>query len=392
MNSSPPAFLLTWARRSGPAKVLELARSRLEQRRLSPRAKLVVELTAAERRQVEQLLTLGWARSGEPVPVRDLRRGLEANGCTLEVLLVATGGPLRDLPNEASVRRQALSEAQADGLAVLSDLLDVPVPDVWLETWDAAVLRWVIRRRPPRERAAEVAAVVAALPSAWDAVLLAVLAARLTGDAHALDRNRPLGRAVARFLALRAVFRDGSTDGDAAGLLVGWRDPASSAEDWREAWASAGVACDTVSSQVLVLNLPLTGTAPAVALSHAAPGEPAWLTLRSLTGDFGLAAPLDVYVCENPSVVESTADRLGTRSAPLVCTFGHPSLAAIRLLEAIAPLARLHVRADGDVVGWTIVNGLSARFPQAVRWRMPEGSSAFEEQLIEDLLEDLGAC
>lgn len=389
MSSSVPAFLLAWAGRSGPAKVLRQARSRLEQRRLGSRAELAVELTAAERRQVEQVLTAGWAQSGGPVLVRELRRGLESNSCTLEALLIAVGGPLRDLPTERSARRQALSQAQTEAVAQLRGLLGVPLRAAWLEPIDAALLQWVVRRRPPRERADDVAAVVAALPPAWDAVLLAVLAAQATGDAHALDRNRPLGRAVARFLALRAVVGQAGPDDDATGLLAGWSDPAGTAEGWRGAWASAGVACDTVSSQVLVLNLPLAGDAPAVAVSRAVPGEPVWLTLRSLTGTLSLSAPRDVHVCENPSIIESAADRLGARSAPLVCTFGRPSLAAIRLLEAIASTARLHLRADGDAVGWTIVNGLAARFPQADRWRMPDGSSLFEEQLIDDLLDDL---
>ena len=59
-----------------------------------------MELSDAERRQVEWLLPAGWARSGKPVPTRLLRRGLEGNGCTLEELLVAVGGQLRDMPLE----------------------------------------------------------------------------------------------------------------------------------------------------------------------------------------------------------------------------------------------------------------------------------------------------
>ncbi len=387
MTSPVPGFLLAWSRRSGPAKVLALARSRWEQRRLGPRAQLAVELNPEERQQVEQLLAAGWARSGTPVAVRDLQAGLEAHGCTLEALLIAAGGPLRDLPAERVVETDALVQARDAALVQLRDLLGVPLPVAWRESVDAALLRWVIRRRPPLERSAEVAAVVTTLPVEWDGVLLPVLAARVAGDAHALDRNRALGRAVARFLALRAMV--GASDDDAVGKLDLSRDPIDTAGGWREAWASAGVACDAVSSQVLVLNLPLDGDAPAMALSRAAPGEPVWLTLRSLAGDLRLDAPLAVYVCENPSIVESAADRLGTRSAPLICTFGRPSLAAIRLLEAISPTARLRLRADGDAVGWTIVNALRARFPQAGHWRMPQDSSGYEEQLLDDLLDDL---
>ena len=48
-------------------------------------------------------------------------------------------------------------------------------------------------------------------------------------------------------------------------------------------------------------------------------------------------------------------------------------------------------RADGDAVGWSILTGLAASFPAAERWRMPIGFSAFEEEILDDLIEDLGA-
>ena len=127
-------------------------------------------------------------------------------------------------------------------------------------------------------------------------------------------------------------------------------------------WAGAGVICDAVSAQVLVLNLPLTGNAPAVRLCHAAPGEPVWLTLRSLRGAWELARGAEVFVCENPTVLEAAADRYGASSRPLVCTFGLPSQASWELLTGLGDV-RCHVRADGDVVGWRIVNQLRAGCP-----------------------------
>lgn len=70
-----------------------------------------------------------------------------------------------------------------------------------------------------------------------------------------------------------------------------------------------------ISSQVLVLNLPLVGMRWPSGSVGAAPGEPIWLTLRSLTGELALARPSGVFVCENPSIVEAAADRLGQASA-----------------------------------------------------------------------------
>ena len=113
------------------------------------------------------------------------------------------------------------------------------------------------------------------------------------------------------------------------------------------------------------------------------------LTLRSLTGTLSLAGRGDVFVCENPSVVEAAADRLGSASAPLVCTFGRPGVAALRLLQALAPSVQLRLRADGDRAGWSIVNGLLNRFDRAERWRMPDGFAGFEEEILGAHLDDL---
>ena len=93
---------------------------------------------------------------------------------------------------------------------------------------------------------------------------------------------------------------------------------------------------------------------------------------------------------ENPTVLEAAADCHGAASRPLVCTFGLPSQAAWELLTGLGDVC-CHVRADGDVVGWRIVNQLRDRLPGALTWRMPEGCTAYEEELLEDLLSDLGS-
>lgn len=387
-----PAFLLEWAGKDGPRRLLMAMRSRLEARRLGPRSHVEIALSEVERRQVGQLMTAGWAPSGAPVSTRELRLGLEQNGCSLEDLLRAVYGSLRDLPDERRQVQRGLGEARSMALEQLQGLLGVVVPGEEVAEVNEALERWVLRRRPALERAAQITSAVDALPSDGDVVLLPVLAARLAQDAHALDRSKPLGRAMARFLSIRSAVANVSEPASGDGPpLAGWQDPLSNSERWRQAWASGGVACDTVSSQVLVLNLPLAGDSPAVRLCEAAIGEPLWLSLRSLAGSLSLSAPTNVFVCENPSVVEAAADRIGERCAPLICTFGRPSLAALRLLKALAPTAQLRIRADGDAVGWAIVTSLAASFPAAERWRMPIGFSAFEEEILDDLIDDLGS-
>ncbi len=428
-----PDFLLAWARGAGPAKVLAQARDRLESgRRLGVRAVIDVPLAGSERREVGRMLDASWTLSGGPVRVRELRDGLASHGVTLEELLVEIGGPLRDLREETRLRQETELAAKQAAVAELVGLLGVPLSAGFEGPVRDALSKWVLRGAPTGQRVAEVGRVVQELPGSG-VEHLAVLAARVFGDAHALDRSKSLGRAVARFFAIRAgvvaapegdalgsmlesdavadedsaiagveddIVDDGTAAEDFAasgdrtlGVRVpafAFVDPLAKPDDWRDAWASANVACDEVSSMVLVLNLPLAGDAPAVALCSAVPGEPTWLTLRSLRGRFTLPEAMDVFVCENPSIVEETASKFGANTHPLVCTFGRPSTAAWKLLRGIVPNARLHVRADADATGRSIVSGFLEAFPDAVSWRMPVDSHKFEEELLPDLLADLG--
>ena len=370
---SVPDHIVAWAKEPGPAKVLAVARARGESGRLGSRARMEVELTADERRQVGRMLGAAWAASGEPIRVSGLRAELARHHTTLEELLVLLGGALRDLRAERREAFEARRDDRGRGLDVLRDLggdIDGGVLErclVGADSWAgrAEQIAVVVRYLDARSGAQE------------PAVRLPVLAASLFRDAHALDRTHGLGRAVARLLAARAA--------DAGG----WIDPIGDAAAWHRAWESGGVVCDGVSSQVLVLNLPLTGSGPAASLA-AVRGEPVWLTLRALS-----AQPLtlsdevpDVFVCENPAIVEAAADRYGTASRPLVCTVGQPNLATMRLLSALAPAATLRVRADGDTVGWGIVERL-LRLSGARTWRMPEGFDRYEEEILDELLVDL---
>lgn len=387
MSAPPPAFLVEWAGRPGPRRVLDAARDRLENGRLGVRSVLEVARSPAERQDVGRMMPAGWTASGGPVGTKALRAGLAEHRVSLEDLLIAAGGPLRDLPGDARSRREAAARERTNALADLRSLLAVPVPATQEPVVADLLGRLVVRGAQPDLLVRDVRLVISSVPADGD-VGLAVLAAHLFKDAHALDRSRALGRAAARVLALRSAL-EASVAEDTAELLA-WSDPLGSAEAWRAAWASGGVTCDAVSSQVLVLNVPLVGEAPAVAWCRATPGEPTWLTLRSLSGGFALDAPRDVFVCENPSVVEAAATRLGAACPPLVCTFGRPTSAAWTLLRGLRD-ARLHVRADGDAAGRSIVSALLAALPDAVLWRMPEGSAEYEEELLADLLADL-AC
>jgi uncharacterized protein (TIGR02679 family) len=121
-----------------------------------------------------------------------------------------------------------------------------------------------------------------------------------------------------------------------------------------------------------------------------------WLSLRSLRGTWAPSHP-DLWVCENPSVVEAAADRLGERCPPLVCTFGQPTSAATELIARFAQQGVVaHVRADDDPAGISIVAQLRQAAPNAQLWRFqmrrsPEAAEQphYEEEVLEHLLADL---
>lgn len=177
------------------------------------------------------------------------------------------------------------------------------------------------------------------------AVPLPVFAADTFGDAHALDDGTPL--ATLLLSAVRAL----------TGIPHG-----TPAESRREAWASAGLLKDALSSTVLTLGL--HGT-PALDWA-AGEGEPAVLTLRQLTRLPPHTAPAAVHVCENPAVLATAADTLGAACPPLVCLQGQPSAAALTLLRHLHTHgARLLYHGDFDWGGLRIATALLHRVP----WR-----------------------
>jgi hypothetical protein len=105
--------------------------------------------------------------------------------------------------------------------------------------------------------------------------------------------------------------------------------------------------------------------------------------------------PPDVHVCENPAVVAAAADRLGSRSRPLICTNGRPSGAARRLLAALRDSnTQMWVRADDDSAGQDIVRELRTIAPAAKLWRYTQRErdsthTRYEEQDLDLLLSDL---
>jgi uncharacterized protein (TIGR02679 family) len=230
------------------------------------------------------------------------------------------------------------------------------------------------------------ARVLAALPVAGE--LRAVLAQRLLGDAHGLDPGRPLAAVV----------------GPAACALTARAEP-------RPALEELGVYASGLASTVLGLGIaararpdPEPAAAATQAMLSAARAAPLALSLTLDQVLTGVVAPLEaggtVFVCENPSIIESAAAGLRARArarsrsrgpaghvtraggateaggaasgaarACVVCLSGQPSAAATRLVSRVAAAgASVLYHGDFDWPGLRIASALS-RHVNWTPWR-----------------------
>ena len=293
---------------------------------------------------------------------------------TLEQALIALGGP----PANHRARRAAARAAREAAWERVLAHPQASRPELapWLEH---------VRRRSGGsvpERATLVLAaldVLAALPAAG--IPLAALAAQSAGgDAHALDRNRPLGRLLPA--ALLAI--EGSAP----------REPAS-VQEWRALWARFGVSCDELSCTALALGLRVARRARGYLAERlraaARHGKPIVLTLAELRAEPPRLTGQTLFVCENPSIVAAAAATLGSRCPPLLCTGGRPNTAVGAVLDAAEAAAMMiRVHADADAAGRQIAAQVLRR-RGASPWRTPpeRPTAVHEEALLDELLADL---
>ena len=178
-----------------------------------------------------------------------------------------------------------------------------------------------------------------------------MLAARLLdADPHGLDVDTPLHRLTVSLLAA------------AAGL-----DRDTSA---RATWATWNVLVDPISSNIAVLNLPLSvdvnsdANAEAGKLPPMIRGTHMILTYGQLSANQLRWPPgATCFSCENPSVLIAAEQALGADCPPLICTGGHPS-DAVRLVLSSAHAAGASIRHHGDYdsAGVQILRDLEVRY------------------------------
>ncbi|SFG15173.1 TIGR02679 family protein [Desulfotomaculum arcticum] len=164
---------------------------------------------------------------------------------------------------------------------------------------------------------------------------LPVFAARLTGDPHALDGDRPLGRLL--FFGLHHLYRLSETE--------------YGAERRKILFSRAGLEEDDVSSNVIVAGLRVRPGDPRepVFTAATAAASPLLLPLRFVEQPTAWL-PAAVYTLENPAVFSAILDFAEEESIEmpsLVCTSGQPSVAALKLLDQLVQ-AGCTIRYGGD--------------------------------------------
>jgi uncharacterized protein (TIGR02679 family) len=316
----------------------------------------LIGATQAQRRAAARLLGHSVGRGTSlSVPLPEVAAALRRSGAALGLrpAVEALAGPVRNRAAEQAVEIQRFHEAL--GAARRSRLAEAAWYQAWLEeiSRDGSLTR--LLRRGQGQLLGQATAVLEQLCAGGEepAVLLAVVAEKVTGDARALG-GTALAGLVLRALALRE----------------GVPTPASR-ESERALWAAAGVVTDDLASQVLVLNVRAVGEPLGRWLTEAAAsGEPFRVTLHQLAAAPIMPLSIDLHVCQNSAVLRSAAGQLGSSSAPLICTEGEPSVACFRLLQAAtATGTRIHWHTDFDWPGLR-ATATAIRRLGAMPWRM----------------------
>lgn len=257
--------------------------------------------------------------------------------------------PVRDLPAERRARRE-LRAGFDEWLHSHPALRRRPAMAAWFER----ALRQGRVRPQMRSLVDQAFQIIAVLP-ATKPVQRTELAARMLGDPHALDVDRPL-----HGLLVSSLLSEANLDGDA---------PA------REIWAAWNVLLDPISSNVAALNLPLAGEKRITANVRSMRGAHLVLTYGQLTaGELRWPAGGACFSCENPSVLIAAERELGERCPPLLCTAGRPSDAVRTLLSLIRDAGgEIRHHGDFDQAGVQILRDLEDRYA-AVPWRFDVAS------------------
>ena len=187
---------------------------------------------------------------------------------------------------------------------------------------------------------------------------LAVLAARVSGNPHDLDRGTVSGRLLMNVLC----------------FLQQKKYP-DSALAWKQRLAAASVLPDNISSQVTVYGIHLereNGTHQA-AEAFCRMHEPFVLTAYNVSGLVrAYAEDRDVFIVENEMVFDYLIEAVHSAPISILCTSGQLHATALELLELLVKEnCCIHYSGDLDPEGMGIADRLWQKYPEHIQiWRM----------------------
>ncbi len=349
-------------------RVWDALADRLQRNGLQPIGTIVLaNLDRDERHAVAGLLGRPVAGDSVTVDLSVLDRRLRASGAAagLVAAVAARRGPLVDRPGERTARLDARLAMWQVGRAALDEAGLGAAP--WVEAWLGDVRRaGAFGRLAPAEAAVALTAAINCirrLPqlSGEPPCGRGDLGSAVAGDAHALDDG-----AVLASLVLRA-----------AAAMTGHPYPSSPAGR-RELWRVVGVSTDEVSTTVLTVGLQSQHGGTWLD-DRTAAGWETHLSARDLRR-VELAPPSQVFVCENPRVLEAAVDACAGAPACL-CTQGQPAVVVLHLVDLlVAGGATLRYHGDFDWPGVAIANTMIGRHG-CVPWRF--GAVDYEAALAQ---------
>ena len=381
-RASLPAAVRAWLTQPELARLWDKVHERLQRNGIAVHGHVpIADATHAEREALSLLMGRSYTTARVSIALADLDARLRASaaGSGVTDVVAELRGELVSRPAARSARRAAQERiwAAADDAIRSADLDRLP----WAAEWLAEIRRGgAVSRLTPELATLVVGQAISVLArldlSAQPAATApdraagnrtasgrGELAERVTGTAHGLDDDTILARLVLRGIA-RSRGEEFPPDARAR----------------RELWEAAGVATDRVSSTVLTFGLlPLGDAWPSRMIrERSAAHAETHLTMRDLRRiDWHLAPGTEVFVCENPRVVESAIDAACQR--PLVCTSGNPTTTVLALLDALdAAGACLAYRGDFDWPGIAMADRVIRRYA-ARPWRM--SATDYEEHV-----------
>ncbi len=312
------------------APLWETVRAALDRNGLAWRGRLTLPVLAPEGRRRLGILV------DRPVPAGQRSMSLGELAAAVERIartdLVDVLTELGYAPCGRREAQRARQEATRSRRTALAAAVDAHLAaETWAPGWaDAAWTDGLFARMSPEAVEATVAETARLLAHGGTGRSRTEIAARLLGDAHALDSSVRLTVLVTRAL----LARDGP-------------------ESERGAWERAGMPLDLVSAPVLTWGLPLAGDGGVARAARAmtAAGLPLHLSTVALrTEPVRVPAGTPVLVVENPRLVEAAAQR--ALPGAVLCTNGNPTTAPTEAVTALRDAgARLRYHGDFDVAG-----------------------------------------